>query len=129
MQINPFSDPFDLRVICLTKPAEIDLFQVLLPLFLASLDLPRRGEDFMNFVVQIPLLQGFPFVLIRPDSLAMAALLQSEAQTVANLVFDQDTLALRAQFDPVVRLFRRGNVNNTLSSNVIRLSEGFTTSL
>jgi hypothetical protein len=51
----------------------------------------------MSYGLFSPIVKGFPFVPIEPNSLAMPALFQGEVQAAPNLLFDQDTLALRAQ--------------------------------
>ena len=60
-------------------------------LLFANAELPGTGEHVVNLMVKIHLLQIFPFVLIEPNAVAVAATIEIEIETAPNPCFGHQT--------------------------------------
>ena len=62
------------------------------------LTLPGLGKDAVEFIMQIAVEQYFPFISVKPDSIAATAVVELEAQVSFYLIAYEDSMALWAEF-------------------------------
>src|SRR5262245_4740292 len=98
MRVDPRFNPLNFIEAFVAEFLAIKLFLGAARFLAADLILPGRGEDHVDVLVQVAGLERLPFVLVEPDSAAITALIEREAGPVADAVFDQNLVALRAEF-------------------------------
>lgn len=98
MRINPFSDAVDFFVTFITELLSINLLLMERGFFLSDLSLPRSREDRKHIIMQVAAFERFPFVLVKPDPAAVAALIERETETMTDLVADQNAPTFRTVF-------------------------------
>src|SRR5262245_49789368 len=108
MRVDPRLHPLNLIEVFVAEFPAVKLFLSAARLLAANLILPGRGEDQVDVIVQFPGPERLPFVLVEPDSSAIAALIERESGPVTDAVFDQNLIALRAKFSDQLAGHRAG---------------------
>src|SRR5262249_47986053 len=98
MSVDPPLHPLNLIEVFVAELLAVNLFLGAARFLAANLILPWRGEDQVDVIVHVAGLERLPFILVEPDSAAVAALIEREVGPMADSVFDQNLIALRAEF-------------------------------
>jgi hypothetical protein len=64
-----------------------------LALLIADAPLPGGGKDFVDNIVQFVALQHIPFVLVKPETIAVPTLIEHKRYIVGNFVFHHEMSA------------------------------------
>jgi hypothetical protein len=84
MPVDPPLHPLNLIEVFGSEFLAVNLFLGAARFLAANLILPGRGEDQVDVIVQVAGLERLPFILVEPDSAAVAALIEREVGPVAD---------------------------------------------
>src|SRR5215510_1073429 len=98
MPVDPPLHPLNLIEVFVAELLAVTLFLRAARFLAANVILPGRGEYQVDVIVQVAGLERLPFILVEPDSAAVAALIEREVGPMADSVFNQDLIAFRAEF-------------------------------
>src|SRR5215813_10222639 len=98
MPVDPPLHPLNLIEVFVAELLAVTLFLGAARILAANLILPGRGENQVDVIVQVAGLERLPFILVEPDSAAVAALIEREVGPVSDSVLDENLIALRAEF-------------------------------
>jgi len=101
MILQPFTHLLDVFVILRTKFFKIDSFHVVSGFGGVDVILPGTGEELVDVVVQVALCKCIPFVLIKPDTIAVTTTIQIELGVGKDLVVCHDVTGIGAEFQLV----------------------------